>query len=294
MSELSLALMKLQNEGYCILENAVPHALIEHTRACVDLAITSQDSEALARVRSPGTLIAAEHHPDLAALIGNPIALKALDGMGLTDSKFWKAVIISKPPGGPRLYWHQDCLMWQDARSYSAIPPMIFLMYYLEDTTRDNGCLRVLPGTHRRRHILHEMGEAHTPDINSMENPNDPRFLNYPDEQDLPMCAGDLVIGDARMFHATHANRSCERRTVITIWYHPKFNGLSPGTQSWIHEEFHRRHIDWPKAALKAIDAVIPCYTGDAIPMKYNRFPDERLSTNGPPGLDLFQHRKSI
>ena len=282
MSESSLKLTQLQHKGYCILENVAHDALLERTRACVEQAIATQDSEKLAGVCSPGTLIAAEHHPGLAGLIGNPIALEALDEMGLPGSVFWKAVIISKPPGGPRLYWHQDCLMWQDPRSYSVIPPMIFLMYYLEDTTRENGCLRVLPGTHRRRHILHGMGEAHTADINSMENPEDPRFLDYPNEQDVPMRAGDLVIGDARMLHATHANQSGQRRTVITIWYHPVFDGLLPSTQNWIDEQFHRRHRDWPEAALAEIEPVIPRYAGDAAPMKPDRSPDERLSASGP------------
>ena len=126
------------------------------------------------------------------------------------------------------------------------------------------------------------MGEAQTADINSMENPEDPRFLDYPNEQDVPMRAGDLVIGDARMFHATHANQSGQRRTVITIWYHPVFDGLLPSTQNWIDEEFHRRHRDWPEAALAEIEPVIPRYAGDAAPMKYDRSPDERLSASGP------------
>ena len=81
-----------------------------------------------------------------------------LQRMGLTDIKFWKAVIISKPPGGPRLYWHQDCIiqhrhrlpLWQDPRSYIDAPGMIFLMYYLEDTSRHNGCLT--PRTLSRGH----------------------------------------------------------------------------------------------------------------------------------------------
>ena len=115
----------------------------------------------------------------MADLIGNPKALVALAAMGLTDCRFWKAVIISKPPGGPLLYWHQDCMMWQDPRAYSDVSPMIFLMYYLEDTSRHNGCLRVLPGSHRRRHPLHAMGVAHTPDINRMDDLDDPRFRSY-------------------------------------------------------------------------------------------------------------------
>ena len=282
ISEPAAKLRQLQREGYCVLDNLADDVLLDRTRACVEQAIADQAPERFARWRAPGTLIDSNRYPELAGIIGNPTALKALDEIGLSDTKFWKAVIISKPPGGPRLYWHQDCLMWQDPRAYSVFSPMIFLMYYLEDTSRENGCLRVLPGTHRRRHILHDQGEAHTADINSIENPDDPRFLDYPNEHDLPMRAGDLVIGDARLFHATHANQSDQRRTVITIWFHPLFSDLLPSTQSWIHADFHRRHSDWPEAALAEISPVIPHYAGAATPMKPNRFPDERLTAGGP------------
>ena len=90
--------------------------------------------------------------------------------------------------------------------------------------------------------------------------------------------AGDLVIGDARMFHATHTNQSDQRRTVITIWFHPHFDTLLDGTQSWISEQFYKKHQTWPKQALAEIEAVIPPHTSVAEPMKPNRFPDERLS----------------
>ena len=70
-------------------------------------------------------------YPGLADLIGNPRALEELERMGLEDVRFWQAVIIGKPPGGPRLYWHQDCIMWQDPRAYSDMPPMIFLYVLL-------------------------------------------------------------------------------------------------------------------------------------------------------------------
>ena len=227
--------------------------------------------------QAPGSLIDSNFYPELADLIGNPRALAALGQMGLEDIKFWKAVIISKPPGGPRLYWHQDCIMWGDARAYSDRAPMIFLMYYLEDTRRENGCLRLLPGSHKHRHALHNMGEAHTKDINRMDNPDDPRFLDYPNEVDVPVKAGDLVVGDARMFHATQENASDEQRTVITIWFHPFYSDLQEGTQSWIHEAFHRQHETWPADALEKISTLIPDYLGAAPPMELTRTPDERL-----------------
>ena len=143
---------------------------------------------------------------------------------------------------------------------------MIFLMYYLEDTRRENGCLRLLSGTgsHKYRHALYNMGEAHTNDINRMENPDDPRFLDYPTEVDVPVTAGDLVVDDARMFHATHENASNEQRTVITIWFHPFFSDLQEDTQSWIHAVMHRQHETWPEDALGKIAPLIPDYQGDS------------------------------
>ena len=271
-------LQQLQQDGFCVVPEMAGAALLDRTRRCVRRAVAAQDAERLARNRSPGTLIDSGDYPELADLVGNPKALRALDDMGLTDCRFWKAVIISKPPGGPLLYWHQDCMMWQDPRAYSDWSPMVFLMYYLEDTSRHNGCLRVLPGSHRRRHELHAMGEAHTPDINRMDNLEDPRFRSYAGELDVPVTAGDLVIGDARMFHASHANQSAQWRTVITIWFHPRYRDLQERTRSWIHEQMHRRHADWPAQALAKIEPVVPRYTGSAAPMEVQRTAGPRLT----------------
>ena len=268
---------ELKQNGFCIIENVADEWLLDRTRACVDKALAEVDPDRLQRTKSPGSLIDSNDYPELADLIGNPRALAELDRMGLKDIKFWKAVIISKPPGGPRLYWHQDCLMWQDPRAYSDRPPMIFLMYYLEDTTRHNGCLRLLPGTHRHRHVLHDMGEAHTREINRIDDPDDPRFRDYPGEVDVPVRAGDVVVGDARMFHSSHTNFSDDKRTVITIWFHPFYSDLLEPTRSWIHYRMHQQHADWPQDALAKIKPLIPDYRGTVEPMQQNRTPDERL-----------------
>ena len=271
-------LEQLQRDGFCVIPDIVDEAVLERTQRCVERAVAAQDAERLALTRSPGTLIDSDGYPELADIVGNPRALHEVNRMGLTDVTFWKAVIISKFPGGPRLYWHQDCMMWQDPRAYSGIAPMIFLMYYLEDTTRFNGCLRVLPGSHRRRHPLHDIGEAHTKDINSIEDPDDPRFRDYDDATDVPVTAGDVVVGDARLLHAAHANQSDQQRTVITIWFYPLFNDLQEPTQRWFHDDMHRKHRGWPPEALAKIEPVIPRYAGSVAPMEVNRHPGPRLT----------------
>ena len=151
---------------------------------------------------------------------------------------------------------------------------MIFLMYYPEDTSRHNGCLRVIPGSHRRRLDLHEIGAAHETEINSMQNPSDPRLGDRADEADVPIRAGDLVVGDARMFHAAHSNQSDQWRTVITIWFYPLFSDLLEPVQSYYHQEMHRKHANWPATALAKIEPLIPRYSGEATQMEASRTPD--------------------
>ena len=46
------------------------------------------------------------------------------------------------------------------------------------------------------------------------------------------MRAGDVVMGDARLLHSAHANRSDERRTVLTVWYWPVYDDLPEEVQA--------------------------------------------------------------
>ncbi len=167
--------------------------------------------------------------------------------------------------------------MWSDPRAYSDRPPMLQLMYYLDDTAPENDCLRMLPGTHRRRHALHGVDEEHATEDNRMNDPDDPGWRDYPGEVDVPVTAGDLIVGDARMFHAAHANNSLQVRNLITIFIHPFFGDLQASTQSWIHMDMHRMHDDWPPEAKAKVLAITPEYRGAAEPMVLNRTPDARL-----------------
>lgn len=265
---------QLIENGFCILNDILDSDVINRTREISMNSVLGLSGEQLADAKAAGSLINSDDEPGLAECVGNPRAVSALEAMGFGDVKFWKAVIISKPPHGPRLYWHQDCMMWDDPRAYSDYSPMIFLMYYLDDTSRENGCLRLLPGSHREWRELHGMGMAHGPEVSRAEDMSDPRFGSFSGEIDVPMKAGDLVVGDARLFHSTHGNESDKHRTVITIWFHPLFGGLQEQTQSWIHHQFHDRHGEWPAPALESLGTLIPDYRGSAEPMKVNRQPD--------------------
>ena len=97
-------------------------------------------------------------------------------------------IILSKPAHGPPLYWHQDFMQWDSPRAATPWPTRIFLSYYLVDTTRENGCLRVIPGSHRTRHRLHDiLPDAHGEELQTLEDLSHPAFADNPDAVDVPL-----------------------------------------------------------------------------------------------------------
>lgn len=102
-------------------------------------------------------------------------------------------------------------------------PAQIFAMIYLTDTNRTNGCLRVLPGSHRQRLPIHDalavlQAEGRGPVHGTWERrdagwegegASHPLFSSEGGAAvDVPVAVGQLVLGDSRLLHATHPNRS--------------------------------------------------------------------------------------
>lgn len=161
-----------------------------------------------------------------AELVAHERVQRELAALGCRDVRWLSGYVISKPPSGEALWWHQDWWAWDEPCSYDAPPPQVFVMCYLTSTSRQNGCLRVLPGTHRAAHPLHaQLPPAHSDELNALAA-DSIAHANYSDERDVPVEAGDIVIGDSRVLHATHANRSDQRRHCITLWYAPNFSAL--------------------------------------------------------------------
>ena len=132
----------------------------------------------------------------------------------------FRNITINKPGQSPGLYWHQDWMKWNDPVSLSPWCQTVFLNWYLTDTDRENGCLRVIPGSHRRRFDLHEhLIPPHEGGGYEIEETNQWMFLDHPQAIDVPVNAGQLVVADARLLHGTHPNKTDERRTLLLGWF---------------------------------------------------------------------------
>lgn len=228
-------------DGYALFRGVLDPEMVAALTKWSDEILGLQEKAHFDQNRSTGSMVLidwamAYRYSVLAELIAHPQALAALAEVGFAEPKFGHGRIISKPSQSPPLFWHEDGRFWDDPVSYTWQPIQCFLMYYLTDTDARNGCLRVIPGSHRKRHALHDQtAPMHTDELRTYANPDDAAFQRAEGEVDVPVKAGDLVMGYGRLFHAAHANLSDERRTVLTMWYYPHFVDLPERTRATIY-----------------------------------------------------------
>ena len=263
-------------DGYCVVENVLEEDMLTRLCSVTDELLDAETEEERAAHRSSGSMISVYQHSLFAELVVYPRALQTLEALGFLQPKWSSGYVISKPPQSPPLFWHQDWWGWNDPCSYTALPQQLFLMYYLVDTTPYNGCLRVIKGSHLKRHPLHDiLPSAHGAELQRVENVDHPAFQHFPGEIDISVDAGDLVIGDSRLLHASHGNQSDERRTVITLWYHPFFALLPASMQAHIGRL--RQKFGWTDSDWERIAELAPVCESDVEPIKWNRNPGPEL-----------------
>jgi len=263
---------QLLKQGYCIFRNVLDPSMLRKIKEVTERLLAQQTAEEAARERSTGSMIGICKDPAFAELVAWPKALEELTTLGYPDPKFTSGYVISKPPQSPRLFWHYDYAAWDDPDGFGAVPQQLFLMYYLVDTHPENGCLRVIPGTHIHDNPLHlELQEAHSKQLAEASNLELPAFSIRQDEVNVEVMAGDLVVGDSRLLHASHANMSNANRTVITLWYHPDMSALSEPVQGYIAKLSCKVPESWPQNAKDLLEPLLARYVGNAEPLKWNR-----------------------
>ena len=225
---------QLVTQGFCVVEGVLPTDLLKRLKAYTDDLLTRHVVDHKHRYQGSDFHVGSQRKQDtmnsayiteFSSLVDEltdlPEALEACRLLGLEGQRPDDVIIIlSKPPFGPPLYWHQDMMNWNHPEASSPWPTRVFLSYYMTDTTLENGCLRVIPGTHLKRIPLHEkLPAAHCPEIQALTDLSHPAFLDHPDAIDIPVKAGDLVINDARLLHAARANTTAEQRTLVLQWH---------------------------------------------------------------------------
>ena len=99
-------------------------------------------------------------------------------------------------------------------------PQTIFVSYYLEGTSVENGCLKIIPGTHHKRIPLHDiLVTAHEQGARFIEEDHPVMFSDHPDQVNVEVGPRDLVLADARVLHAAYRNQTDEPRDLLLLWH---------------------------------------------------------------------------
>jgi hypothetical protein len=265
---------QLRRDGYCVVPGVLTHDFVQLLREAADaLGKKSGDSH-----RSQGSMVGVRdlRDPIFGQLIVSNDIRACFDNLGLDGAAFWTGFVISKPPRSPRLFWHFDWYWWDDPISYEREPSQVFAMYYLVDTRPENGCLRVIPGSHMRRHPLHDVMKDGHLELRKAEDLARPEFADWPEEVSVCAMAGDVVLGDARLLHAAHANDSEGCRSLITLWYHPHFLAFPERLKATFRDYQFTMPETWPEDIRAEVARIRPDYQGDAKPLDRTHYGPRR------------------
>ena len=126
-------------------------------------------------------------------------------------AKCMQSMLFLKPPGLPGQAWHQD-ERFIPTRDRSLIGAWIAL----DDATIENGCLWVLPGSHRAG-VLHQAKDHDNPDE---FDPTDEAFgFDDTGAVAVEVKTGDVVFFNGYLLHRSMKNRSTHTRRALVNHY---------------------------------------------------------------------------
>ena len=131
------------------------------------------------------------------------------------DFALWNSSLFSKPTrNGQRTPWHQDGQYWP-------IRPLATCTVWiaLDDSTTENGCLRVIPGSHHERRLrAHRSLDA---DDVTLGQELDPSEYDPATAEDIVLEAGQMSLHDVYLLHSSEANHSSQPRRGMTLRFMP-------------------------------------------------------------------------
>jgi non-haem Fe2+, alpha-ketoglutarate-dependent halogenase len=203
---------RYRRDGYlCPIPVLAPEAAA-HYRAELEAA------EAAAGGSLPG---AYRHKPHLVytwaqELIREPRILDAVEAVIGPDILAWESVLFMKEPQTEDfISWHQDITYW----GLEAEGDVVTAWVALSPSTVQSGCMRVVPGTHRREVVPH----ADTFAPGNMLSRGQEIAVEVDEEHavDLVLQPGQMSLHHVKIFHGSHHNRAADRRIGFAIRYLP-------------------------------------------------------------------------
>ena len=137
----------------------------------------------------------------------HPAIIQRMQGLYGQDLLMWRTNFFVKEPGAKEIPWHQDHNYWP------LEPPIIASAWIaIDESTVENSCLQVIPGSHRKT----------LPHIEATEDMvfaqmGDPDYLDLSQAVNLEMQPGEFILFNERTVHHSEPNRSQKRRIGLAV-----------------------------------------------------------------------------
>ena len=132
------------------------------------------------------------------------------------DLVLWgSSVFYKRAVAGPATAWHQDAQAWP------MIKPLATTSVWIaaSDSTVENGCLRVIPGSHRAKQVGRH-GFAH-PTGSIVARSLEPGEFDERVARDVELEAGQVVLFDVYTVHGGGPNRGTRPRAGYALRFMP-------------------------------------------------------------------------
>jgi phytanoyl-CoA hydroxylase len=152
------------------------------------------------------------HHQAFYDLVFNPRIVDVVENLIGPDIQLHHTKLNLKPPSkDARFEWHQDYPFFPHTNF-----DLLAVMIMLDDSTEDNGCLKIIPGSHKwgpRNHLFARDGafSSQLEDRSVLEDAS--RWKT------VPVPAGGMELHHCNMLHSSGPNRGVRPRSAIVIQY---------------------------------------------------------------------------
>jgi polysaccharide pyruvyl transferase WcaK-like protein len=148
-------------------------------------------------------------------LCSSPAILARMASLYGPDLVLWNSNLFNKPPASPdqqeEYPWHQDHYNWN-------MEPVLNISAWLAigPATEQNGCVQVIPGSHRQivppvmdtnPHLSLRFGGV----------ASDPRYVDESRKVSLPLQSGQFFLFNERLLHHSNPNRTDRNRLGLAI-----------------------------------------------------------------------------
>jgi len=151
--------------------------------------------------------------PSFAALIRHPRMIAAVSQIIGPDLLVWSCgFFIKEPSSKSYVSWHQDLNYWglDGDREVTA-------WYALTPATIENGCMRFIPGSHRKKDVPHV--DSFAQDNLLTRGQEIAVEVNEASAVNVELRAGQVSFHHGHLFHASAPNLTNSRRLGVAIRY---------------------------------------------------------------------------